>query len=134
MLTDVHLPLLPLQLVPVHLEAHALGLHDVQRLEIVSELELLALLLHVLRDEVRQPVVARERRRDAPAPGRRQRVLREVRRRCLRGRQVEVEAVRAQRARALRGLLVFGREVDVDDLLGDGVDNRDEVLLGVLVS
>ena len=55
----MHLPLLPLEHVPVHLEADALGLDDVQRLDVVAEL------LTLLREQVRKEVVGLGGGRDA---------------------------------------------------------------------
>ena len=49
-LTNVHLPLLPLDHVPVHLEADALRLDNVQRLDVVAELH--AFLLKQIREEI----------------------------------------------------------------------------------
>lgn len=79
--TNMELPLLPLNLVSVHLEAHSLRLNDMQRLHVVSEFELLPLLLKVLLDQVRQKIVPPERRREPLALRRLQRVFGERRRR-----------------------------------------------------
>lgn len=124
----MHLPLLPLDLVAVHLEADALGLDDVQGLQVIAQLELLAFLLQVLRDEVWQEVVAAKRRRDARATGGHLGVLVEGGRRGVRGRRdVGVDTCSAERAGALGGLGVDRREVDVNDLLGDRVDDGHKV-------
>lgn len=40
----MHLPILPFQFIPVHLEAHALGLYDMQRFDIIPHLERFLLL------------------------------------------------------------------------------------------
>ena len=69
--TDVHLPLLPFQLVPVHREAHALGLHDVQRLDIRARF-----VRRVLGEEVGEEVVSLQRRGDALSARAGERVLR----------------------------------------------------------
>ena len=63
----MHLPFLPLKLVAIDLEANALGLDDMQRLDVLALPELLALLLRVRSEQVRQEVAVAERRRDALA-------------------------------------------------------------------
>lgn len=63
----MHLPFLPANLIAIHRETDSLGLHDMQRLHISAHLELLALLLLVLGDEIREEIVAGKRRRNALA-------------------------------------------------------------------
>ena len=58
-LTDVHLPLLPLDYVTIDLEANSFGLDDMKRLEIVTKLEPLGLC-----QEVREEVIRLLRRRE----------------------------------------------------------------------
>lgn len=47
-LTDMHLPLLPLQLIPAHREAHALRLHNMQRLQTLPDLPIYLVPLSLL--------------------------------------------------------------------------------------
>lgn len=53
----MELPLLPLDLMAVNLEAHAFRLNYMERLDVVAKLELLSFLLQVLLDELRQEIV-----------------------------------------------------------------------------
>ena len=84
LLTDVHLPLLPLKYISVHLEADALGLDNVQWLHVAACLELLTLFLLVLSDEIWKEVVQGKRRRNAFPARRFERILVERRRRGAR--------------------------------------------------
>jgi len=54
-LTNVHFPLLPLELVAVHLETNTFGLNDVQGFHIVPELEILIILGDEVGEEVKSP-------------------------------------------------------------------------------
>lgn len=122
MLTDVHLPLLPFQNVSVHLEADALRLDDVQRFDVISELEFLSCLLRVLRQDIGEVLLRRHRRRHAWAVG-------------------GFDVVRASEWRGLsrgdgqrRGVCrqVMAGEVDVDHFSSVHVHDGDEVLSALL--
>ena len=118
----MHLPLLPLQHMSIDLEADAFGLHDMQRLDVISELEAL-----LLSQQIRKEVIRLLRRRNAlPVCG-----LTSVRlevRWCRRvNSELDINARRIkERIRLL--LLVRRREVDVHDFLGNRVYDWDEVL------
>ena len=70
-----------------------------------------------------------KRRRDPLAAGCLDCVVLQTWRRRLYRRQVDVDTDRAKVARAFGRLLVFRGKVNVDDLLRDGVDYRNEVLM-----
>jgi hypothetical protein len=55
-LTNVHLPLLPFNDVPVNSEADTLGLDNVERFDIFTEFELLLALLLLLRRQVGEEI------------------------------------------------------------------------------
>lgn len=57
----MHLPLLPFKLVPVDLKTNSLGLYNMQRLDIVSDLETRLRLL----DQVGQEILGSLRRGDS---------------------------------------------------------------------
>ena len=56
MLTDVHFPLLPLELVAVHLETGTLGLDDMKGLQIVPKLEISIIFSCEVREDINLPV------------------------------------------------------------------------------
>ena len=93
-----------------------------QRLDVVSELEVL-----VLRKEIGEEVIRFLGRRDAIPVCSGEGIILKRRRgsSCLREGNLESGAIE-QRFRSLR--LIARWEVDVDDFLGDGVDDGDEVL------
>ena len=64
--TNVHLPLLPFEHMPIYLETNTFGLHNVQRLGSLALFPFHSLSLCVLLDEVREKVMGCERRRNPP--------------------------------------------------------------------
>jgi hypothetical protein len=104
-LTDMHLPLLPLEHIPSHFEANALWLNYVKRLEWFT-LGVCGI------NVIREILVLHFGRRNSFT----------VRRRIQRGRFGRIVRIRDVNARRR-----VGREVDVNDLFGVGVDDRDKV-------
>ena len=55
MLTDVHFPLLPLELVAVHLETDTLGLDDMKEFQIVPKLEISIIFSCEVGEDIKSP-------------------------------------------------------------------------------
>jgi len=55
LLTDVHFPLLPLELVAVHLETDTFGLNDMKGLQIVPNLEIFIIFGDEIGKEIKSP-------------------------------------------------------------------------------
>lgn len=55
MLTNVHFPLLPLELIPAHLETNAFRLNDMEGFYIIPELEVFIILDDEVGEEVKPP-------------------------------------------------------------------------------
>lgn len=112
---NMHLPFLPLQLVPIHREAHAFGLGDVQGFDIIALFEVGV----GLGDEVGEEVVWVERRGDAWAGGGEEGVFGEWGWVASSSGGVERGSIGA--------LAVYRWEVDVDDFSGVRIDDGYEV-------
>ena len=55
LLTDVHFPLLPLELVVVHLETDTFGLNDMKGLQIIPNLEVFLIFGDEVGEEIKSP-------------------------------------------------------------------------------
>ena len=115
----MHLPLLPFQLVPVDLETDALGLYNMQRLDIISDLESRLRLL----DQVGKEILGCLRRRNPLSVQ-----LDSVQHGWGNGRSVVQQSLfpsRGEIKRRVRSLgSVLRRPVDMNNFLRDGVYNR----------
>lgn len=98
-LTDVHLPILPLQNVPIHLEADSFRLDDMERLDIRSGM--IAALFGFLH-QIREEIPGFPRRRDTLTPRRGKRV---------RGHRGRSSAVRSQLSGAIGCTSIMCREI-----------------------
>jgi hypothetical protein len=119
LLTNVHLPLLPLELVSIHLETDPLGLDNVKGLQIIPNLEIFI----TFGDEVWEEIKSLGRRRDTFPVGVIQRQDVQWVRRCCGCRKVVFFFL-------FIDICVMSREVNVYDFPARGINDRDKVLRG----
>lgn len=114
--TDVHLPLLPFEYVPIYLEADTFWLHNVQWFGCFTLLPFFILFLCGSRDEVWEKVLRAKRRRNA-------------------GSLSMLKLIPVQWRRLCRhwGVGIDTRKIDVYDFACIRVHRGDEVLLFVLL-